>query len=250
MRDLGVPALTSRMWYYITSIGFNLPNDFGKSATANMGGFGSGPAGGRLKVEACRSIDVNRLHRDRCLRPGWSRPRLGEGGVRVAWISMRAEANRLVLNYGFRRNGDEWKNVEEPISVVRVPCRYGGSRPYFVCPGVINNVPCRRRVAKLYGPGRYFLCRHCYRPGYASQGEDAMDRARRRATRIRMRLGGMSDLPEFIPPRPRGMWHSTCDRLRDKAIAAEVAADEAFEQRAAAHCERVFRRTGERISWT
>jgi hypothetical protein len=38
-----------------------------------MGGFGSGrpSGGGRDKVEACRSIDVNRLHREGCLRGGW-----------------------------------------------------------------------------------------------------------------------------------------------------------------------------------
>ena len=44
-----------------------------------MGGFGSGRPAGRCKVEACRSIDVNRLHREGCLRAGswasrqWSR---------------------------------------------------------------------------------------------------------------------------------------------------------------------------------
>ena len=38
-----------------------------------MGGFGSGrPSGsGRDTVEACRSLDVNRLHREGCLRAGW-----------------------------------------------------------------------------------------------------------------------------------------------------------------------------------
>ena len=150
-----------------------------------MGGFGSGPrGGGRLNVEACRSLDVNRLHRDGCLEPGWS------GSVswhqdeeRVAWIRMRAEENRLVLNYRFRRNDEEWQDVDEPISIIRVPCRYGGSRPYFICPGVVNGRYCGRRVVKLYEPGRYFLCRHCYRLAYASQSEDAMDRARRRAPR-------------------------------------------------------------------
>ena len=37
-----------------------------------MGGLGSGrPSGsGRAKVEGCRSIDVNRLHREGCLRAG------------------------------------------------------------------------------------------------------------------------------------------------------------------------------------
>ena len=202
-------------------------------------------------MEACRSLDVNRLHRDGCLRPGWS------GSVswhqdekRVAWIRMRAEQHCLVLNYRFRRNDEDWQEVAELISIVRVSCRYGGSRPYFICPGVVKGVPCRRRVAKLYGPGRYFLCRHCYRLSYASQSEDAMDRARRRVGKIRIRLGGRSDMPEFTPPRPKGMWHSTYERLSEKASDAEMVADAAFEQRAVIIVERLYRQTGERISWT
>ena len=39
-----------------------------------MGGLGSGrPSGsGRDTVEACHSLDVNRLHREGCLHPGWA----------------------------------------------------------------------------------------------------------------------------------------------------------------------------------
>ena len=123
-----------------------------------MGGFGSGPrGGGRLNVEACRSIDVNRLHRDGCLRPGWSGSvSWHQDGERVAWIGMRSEESRLVLNYRFRRNDEDWQDVNEPISIIRVPCRYGGSRPYFVCAGVVNGRYCGRRVVKLYGPGSLF----------------------------------------------------------------------------------------------
>ncbi len=38
-----------------------------------MGGIGSGrPSGsGRDTVEACRSLDANRLHREGCLPAGW-----------------------------------------------------------------------------------------------------------------------------------------------------------------------------------
>ena len=143
-----------------------------------MGGFGSGrPAGsGRHKVEACRSIDVNRLHRDGCLRAGsmaiwqWSRD-----GDRVTPTNMRAELDRLHLTYRVRNGGGEWEDVNETVRIVRVPCRFGGDRPYFVCPGVVNGTACGRRVAKLYGPGRYFLCRYCYRLAYASQSEDAAE---------------------------------------------------------------------------
>jgi hypothetical protein len=26
--------------------------------------------------------------------------------------------------------------VEETVRIVRIPCRFGGSRPYFICPGI------------------------------------------------------------------------------------------------------------------
>jgi hypothetical protein len=162
---------------------------------------------------------------------------------------MRAEENRLMLSYRFRRNDEDWQDVDEPISVVRVPCRYGGSRPYFVCPGVINNVPCRRRVAKLYGPGRYFLCRHCYRLGYASQSEDAMDRTLRRANTIRRRLGGEAGMLEIFPARPKGMWHSTYERLRHRVLQTEFAANMAFEERAAVIMARVEQSPRQRSFW-
>ena len=126
-----------------------------------MGGFGSGrPSGsGRGKVEACRSIDVNRLHREGCLRAGWSGSwQWTRDGERVAWISLRAEPARLHLTYRVRVNGGDWEDVAETVRIVRVGCRFGGVRPYFNCPGVVNGIACGRRVAKRYGPGRYFLC--------------------------------------------------------------------------------------------
>ncbi len=83
--------------------------------------------------------------------------------------------------------------MEETVHIVRVPCRFGGNGPYFRCPGVVNGLACGRRVAKLYGAGRYFLCRHCYRLAYASQSEGAWDRALRRANKIKKTPLGASD---------------------------------------------------------
>jgi hypothetical protein len=200
-----------------------------------MGGFGSGrPNGsGRAKVEASRSIDVNRLHKTGCLRPGWSGGwQWTRDGERIASINLRAEADRLHLSYRVRIVGDEWKDVAETVRIIRVPCRFGGGRPYFICPGVVNGVPCGRRVAKLYGPGRYFLCRHCYRLAHTSQSEDPWDRALRRANKIRQRLGGDPGMAAPFPQKPKGMWHRTYERLYEEAFEAEKLADEAFVQRA------------------
>jgi len=209
-----------------------------------MGGFGSGrPSGyGRPIVEACRSIDVNRLHRAGCLVPGWAGGwQWTCDGEQVANINLRAGTDRLQLSYRWRLSGGEWKDVEETVRIVRLPCRYGGSRPYFTCPGVVNGIACGRRVVKLYGPGRYFLCRHCYRLVNASQNEVAWDRSLRRAGKIRRRLGGEDGTATPFPSRPKGMWRRTYERLREEALEAEFLADEAFimrTQRLLAHIDR------------
>ena len=172
-----------------------------------MGGFGSGrPSGsGRATVEACRSIDVNRLHREGCLRAGWAGSwQWTRDGEQVASINLRAEHDRLHLTYRVRIGGGDWEDVAETVRIVRVACRFGGARPYFICPGVVNGVPCGRRVAKLHGPGRYFLCRHCYRLAHASQSEGELDRALRRANKIRQRLGGDPGMAAPFPPQAEG----------------------------------------------
>lgn len=204
-----------------------------------MGGFGpgrlSGSGGG--KVEDHRSIDVNDLQRKGCLKPGWS----GTwdwmcDGKRVAWIDLRAGENLLRLSYSVSFNGGDKAQVKEEVRLTRIPCRFGGMRPFFICPGLANGAACGRRVTNLYGAGLYFSCRHCYRLAHTSQSEGASDRALRRANKIRERLGGDPGMEAEFPPRPKGMWGRTYKRLRDRTDDAETRADEAL----LAHTERVL----------
>jgi hypothetical protein len=172
-----------------------------------MGGLGSGrpSSGGRDKVEECRSIDVNRLHREGCLRPGWAGNwHWTRAGEQVAWIGLRADLDRLRLIYRVRIGGGDWQDIAESVRILRVACRYGGTRPYFECPGVVNGRACGRRVTKLYGHGRYFLCRHCYRLVYASQSEGELDRALRRANTIKTAAGGRTRASPFVSPQAEG----------------------------------------------
>jgi len=137
-----------------------------------MGGFGSGrPSGsGRKKVEACRSIDVNWLNREGCLKSGFLHSLQWTcGGGTAVCVGTQ---DQLLLAWRVPIGGGEWEEVYETVRIVHIACRYGGTRPYFVCPGSA----CGRRVAKLYGPGRYFLCRHCYRLAHG-QAFDAELRA-------------------------------------------------------------------------
>ncbi|HEY8125293.1 MAG TPA: hypothetical protein VIF88_07725, partial [Methylocystis sp.] len=109
-----------------------LSKRFRKKRGHMMGGFGSGrPSGtGRDKVESCRSIDVNRLHKKGCLRDGWAGGwQWANEGEKVASINLRAEADRLHLSYRVRIGGGEWEDVAETVGIVSAPCRYGGVRP-------------------------------------------------------------------------------------------------------------------------
>ncbi len=117
---------------------------------------------------------------------------------------------RVIHFYRYRRRlGGEWEDLEESVPLEWTPCNFGGERPWFVFPGVVNGVRCSRRVAILYGPGKYFLCWYCYDLRYESQREDKKDRALRRAQKIRQRLGGSANMLELFPERPKGMHHDT-----------------------------------------
>ena len=215
-----------------------------------MGGTGSGRYGGRAVVDACRSLDVNRLHREGCLQPGWwGAWQWTRRGGKLASITLRAEAGRLHLSYRVRI-GDEWEDVEETVRIVRAPCRFGGTRPYFICPGVVSGVACGRRIAKLFGSGRYFLCRHCYGLAYPSQREQPHERALRRANNIRMRLGGDPGMLSPFPEKPKGMhWH-TFERLSHRSRRAEGMAEEHLAMQLNRLKTKVGRRNRAKEFWT
>ena len=127
--------------------------------------------------ESCRSIDVLRWNRLGYLRSSrwfsWAWTRDGE---QVASINVEAEHHSVTLKYRSRSYVEGWSDVEQRVTIEWTPCRFGGARPWFVCSVQSNGVNCGRRVTKLYGVGRLFACRHCYRLAYTSQKESARDR--------------------------------------------------------------------------
>ena len=209
-----------------------------------MGGLGSGRSsgGGKVTAEACRSIDVNRLRREGVLSAGWSGGwEWKRHGERVSSISVRGGEHRIVLSYRSRIGNEDWQDTEEPIPIRWVPCRFGGQRPYFVCPGIANGIGCRRHVVKLYGASRQYLCRHCYQLTHASRNEDRWDRLLRRANKIRMRLGGEPGTRAIFPRRPKGMWRKTYARLSEAVVDNEFRAEERLARMAARLLDRRLR---------
>lgn len=182
-----------------------------------MGGVGSGRYycfGAKTTADSCARIDVNYLNRRGDLTPGrswwlfWTR-----NGEPSSNIQGRTEADRVMLMYRFRRNEGEWQHVEQPVQIVRTPCNYGGSRPWFRCPGVVHGRVCGRRVGTLYAAGKYFLCRHCYDLGYQTRQESYADRMVTKAYKLRRRLGGEVRIDDYLPPKPKGMHCKTYNRI-------------------------------------
>ncbi|MEL7471550.1 MAG: hypothetical protein AAFN27_24095 [Pseudomonadota bacterium] len=142
-----------------------------------MGGIGSGRRwhfDARKTTSNFRSIDVRHWHRDGLLNPGnqfgwnWSL----DGAV-TASIHVRVEHRVVRLLYKTRGNGEDWREMDYPVTLESTECNFGGSRKWFICPAW----GCRRRVAVLHG-GAVFACRTCHQIAYPSQNETAPDRGR------------------------------------------------------------------------
>jgi len=180
-----------------------------------MGGRGSGywyRWNAKTTTESQHRIDIRWLKKQGYLWPGaagilsWTCRNEQTGAIRF-----HMELSNLVLNYRRRSHNEEWEDVEQVISFDRTPCNYGGKRTWFLCPH------CNRRVALLYGAGKYFLCRHCYNLTYASQQTQRYERLMEKARAIRKRLGGGDDLWEPFPDKPKGMHWKTYYRLQKEA---------------------------------
>lgn len=175
--------------------------------------------GGKDTTDGQHSLDVNWLNRHGYLTSGRrSSVRWTRRGEETGNIGLRAESGQLVLVYRSRSHGGEWEDVEEPIRLTWMDCNYGGQRPWFICPGA----HCGRRVGKLYGAGKYFLCRHCYNLAYESQREQPRDRLLRKVQGIRSRLGGSMSTIDPFPRKPKGMHWKTYMRIYQIAQDAEL----------------------------
>jgi hypothetical protein len=152
-----------------------------------MGGSGSGshyhwwrPAK-KTVVEACRLLDANRWMREGILkagtwlRGGWSwfrdaalTEKTSSIGYEVNTLDLRCPWVRLF--YTFTKSQEK---VDCRVRLTATQPRFGGLRWWFICPLIVNNRPCNRRVGKLYLPpgARSYGCRHCYRLTYTSSQE-------------------------------------------------------------------------------
>jgi hypothetical protein len=190
-----------------------------------MGGWGSGRRrDAKPTVEDCPALNITGLHRDGTLRSGeyfataW-RP----GGERVIEVLGWRDGDAVVIRCRVRVAGDREDEMVERVGLAWTRCHYGGQRPWFGCPHVVEGRSCARRAAILYWVANSFRCRICAGLAYPSQREGREDRAMRRAHVLRRRLGADPRFGTSLPDKPRGMYWRTFARLREQIDVGEEA---------------------------
>jgi hypothetical protein len=176
-----------------------------------MGGSGSGRrCYSKATTSNYHQLDVRDWHRH-----GWlGRPFFFCHWWKVELAASTRSAPDVVRLY--HRNDQARQSIPDRVRLEWTPCNYGGSRPWFLCPG------CGRRVAILYGAGS-FACRHCRQLAYDSQNDSGWRRSINQARVARMKLGASANLTEPLPERPKGMHRRTYRRLYGRAVGREQA---------------------------
>jgi hypothetical protein len=157
----------------------------------------------RFTVEEVAKVDVRYLARHGMIDPGY-RGTLSwwRGDRKTGSIGVGGHGTEIELVYQWRG-----EHVEQAIQLDGTECHLGGERVWFLCPW------CGRRCAILYGPGKEFACRLCYRLNYDSQRNGGCHVAIRRMQCIRHKLGGGANVSEPFPARPKGMHRRTYGRI-------------------------------------
>jgi hypothetical protein len=186
-----------------------------------VGGIGSGRLyKNPLESSFCR-LDVRDLHGQGKLNVGTSVALEWKRGHKVlARVFITAKASCLTIRLQEWRADGTLSDAAETIDLMWTGCRFGGKRPWFICP----SKDCGRRVAIVYG-NRGLACRRCRHFSYPSQRIPPNDRALARAQDLRVRLGGSVDMSQPIPPKPKGMHTWTYTRLCLRLLRAESEAN-------------------------
>ena len=123
---------------------------------------------------------------------------------------------RVIYEYS-PLDGSEPVRVRDTVHLERRPCRFGGTRAYFIAPC------CKRRVLRLAALFDGLRCGACGKITYSTQREGRTARLVRKAQILALRLGCEV---WCLPPktRPRYMHKRTFDRLNAQRehVAAQI----------------------------
>jgi hypothetical protein len=134
---------------------------------------GRAPWSTRLIVEDCLAFDIANLVRSGVFRAKtgslfsikWKN-RDGQETFRAYfWMESTASAKTLLhVSHGVPSSVPLMHYARTQSIEIAQTALYFGLRPWFLCPAVHDNIPCRRRVRFLYLPpnAHHFGCRNCH----------------------------------------------------------------------------------------
>lgn len=151
----------------------------------------------RPEMEECQVISATNLYQEETIRRG---------------------NGDLHLDYQVQEH-----QVSYSIEIEWTECNFGGFRPWFRCPGMVDGYACNQRVEKLYRPPRntHFLCRHCHNITYRSSNVSGnlWKEAGHKMQRIRENLKKKSKREDYDPTslrKPKGMhWSTFMELMKD-----------------------------------
>ena len=164
-----------------------------------MGGYGSGPSHRRRTVEEALTLSTtpfraafNAIADGRATRAHGPLQWSSQGKV-TSTIDFVVEARHSHPQVVVQAV-EGWGAAGYPLAITWTQPHYGGRRWWWICPLIVDGLPCRRRVGKLYLPPgrRYFGCRHCYHLTYRSCQES------NQSYRIWLRLGCDPEMARMI----------------------------------------------------
>jgi hypothetical protein len=182
-----------------------------------VGGYGSGHyyrSNRQPTIEEHVRAEIGYLSKRGYLQPGIAKKLSWScNGEPSGSISVKGGSNMVIFRYTSTPRGGESEGIELRIQIVRTHCHFGGSRPWFICPG------CYKRVGVLVCRETYFVCRICSKLRYACQQESKLERTSRRIRKIQRRLGSPDWYNVLEPwfPKPKGMHWNTYNRIVEKA---------------------------------
>lgn len=163
-------------------------------------------------------LDVRRLQRDHLLDMGRT--------AHVSWsdgtaLELLASSRSLTLAYRQHGQCGAAAVVRCEVLLTRSPCRYGGERPWFLCP------ECGNRVANLY-LCRSPACRKCHGLVYRTQRISELARLGMRVRKLELRWA--NGAPSWDLQRPKGKWWATWERRLATYIRARQSLDQAINK--------------------
>lgn len=137
----------------------------------------------------------------------------------VLILHIQAHSDSLCLQY----NSTGSIHIQT-VTILRKPCHFGGTRPYFICPKCLA-----KRTALYLGKTGHFACRVCHRYGYRAQRLSAHQRHENRALILKKKLAAADQACHSIK-RPKGMWTKNFEKVKYQISRHEISSGELFIQ--------------------